>query len=389
MLQIKNASLVCGITIILLCSIELMSYVLVSIRYALASPESLIDPRSRADGYMNADWAKEYFKELSSMPGYKWHSYFYWRRAPFKGKYTNIDEEGLRQTWNSLDHQGAAETKRLRIFMFGGSTLWGTGARDDETIPSFVAKMLTQEYGFNVKVINFGVGGHITTQEIIALLRELQRGNIPDFVVFYDGANDAFSTFQNRGMAGIPQNEFNREREFNLLQPGRLRRLYKETLLVTYTNSSTYQVVNSLARRMTGRELLRVEWNPSVYPPPYQVAHEVVRVYNWNITFVKNLGQIYGFKTLFYWQPVVFTKDKLTSYEQEVANKANGMGQYYEAAATAAKTQLSGIDVFHDISDVFRGDPKPYFIDTVHITGAGNELVARWILKDIIPIVQQ
>jgi len=169
------------------------------------------------------------------------------------------------------------------------------------------------------------------------------------YVVFYDGANDTFSTFQNRGMPGIPQNESNRVREFNLLRPQMIRRLYKEVLLATFTNSSTYQVVSSLVQRITGRDLLRVEWNPSVYPPPNQVANEVVRVYRWNITFVRNLGQIYGFKTLFYWQPVVFTKDQQTFYEQEVANKAHGMGQYYEAAATAAKTQLSDVDEFHDI----------------------------------------
>ena len=60
-LHIKNAWLVCSITIILLLGIELVSYILVSIRYAVASIEgTLIDPRSRADGYGNADWAVDY-----------------------------------------------------------------------------------------------------------------------------------------------------------------------------------------------------------------------------------------------------------------------------------------------------------------------------------------
>ena len=97
---------------------------------------------------------------------------------------------------------------------------------------------------------------------------------------------------------------------------------------------------------------------------------------------------MHGFKTLFYWQPVVFTKDTLTFYEQEIANGPNGMRRYYEEAVTAAKTQLSNVDEFHDISDVFSGDPKPYFIDSVHITGAGNEIVARRMLKEVVPIVQ-
>jgi hypothetical protein len=146
--------------------------------------------------------------------------------------------------------------------------------------------------------------------------------------------------------------------------------------------------MRSVTRRITGRDLLHVEWEPSIYPPPHQVANEVVRVYSWNVTFVRNLGQIYGFKTLFYWQPVVFTKDKLTVYEQEVANEANEFRRYYEAAAIATKTQLADVDMFHDISNVFSGDSKPYFIDTAHITGPGNEIVARRMLNDVVPVVQ-
>jgi lysophospholipase L1-like esterase len=388
--HIKNAALICGITILLLLGIESVSYVLVSLRYVLASYEGLlIDPRSRADGYGNADWAGEYYKEENSRPIYKWHSYTYWRPAPFRGKYTNIDEEGLRQTWNDIVNTGSSETKSSRIFMFGGSTMLGAGARDEETIPSFLAKMLTQEHGFNVKVTNFGTGGYVTTQEVIALLRELQRGNIPDLVIFYDGGNDIFSTFQNRGVGGIPQNESNREREFNLLRPEMIRRLYKETLLATYTNSSTYQVVSSVVRRITGRDLLSLEWDASVYPSPNQVISEVLRVYAWNVTLVKNIGKAQGFKSLFYWQPFIYNKDKPTPYEQQLLEEQKSMAPYYVGATNAVKAQLSNVDEFHDISDVFSGDPKPYFIDSVHITGAGNERVARRMLKDVVPITQE
>ncbi len=389
--HIRNAWLICGITILLLLGVELISYVLVSIRYVLASIHegTLIDPRSHADGYANADWPVAYFKEYNSMPGLKWHPYIYWRRSPFKGNYTNIDEQGLRKTWSGMDTKGSSEKKNLRIFMFGGSTMWGTGAPDEETIPSFLAKLLAQEYGFNVNVTNFGASGYITTQEVIALLRELQRGNIPDLVVFYDGVNDTFSTFQNRGVAGLPMNESNREREFNLLRPDQMRRLYKEALLVTFKNSSTYLVLSSLVRRTTGRDLLSLEQDASVYPPPDQVAGEVARIYAWNMTLVKSMGEVYGFKTLFYWQPVVFTKDKRTPYEQQLLEEAREVEPYYMAAINEAKTKLSNLDMFHDISDVFSGDPKPYFVDTVHVTGAGNEIIARRVLKDVIPITQE
>ena len=213
---------------------------------------------------------------------------------------------------------------------------------------------------------------------------------MPDVVIFYDGVNDTFSTFQNRGAAGLPMNESNREREFNLLRPQHITRLYKEALLVTFKNSSTYDVLRSVVRRTTGRDLLSFKQDVSRYPPPDQIGSEVARVYAWNITLVKNIGELHGFKTLFYWQPVVFTKDELTAYERQLLEEAKDVGPYYVAAIRASKRQLSPhVDVFHDISDVFSGDSKPYFVDTVHITGAGNQKIARRMLEDVAPITRK
>ena len=53
---------------------------------------------------------------------------------------------------------------------------------------------------------------------IITLLLILQKGERPDVVIFYDGVNDTYSAFQQL-RAGLPQNEFNREIEFNLSKP--------------------------------------------------------------------------------------------------------------------------------------------------------------------------
>jgi hypothetical protein len=59
--------------------------------------------------------------------------------------------------------------------------------------------------------------GWVSTQSVIMLLRQLQHGNIPDVVVFYDGVNDTYAAYQ-QGFAGWPQNELNRVTEFNVTQ---------------------------------------------------------------------------------------------------------------------------------------------------------------------------
>jgi len=45
--------------------------------------------------------------------------------------------------------------------------------------------------------------------------------------------------------------------------------------------------------------------------------------------------------------------------------------------------------MFYDIGGVFAGDAKPYFIDIVRLTGAGNDSVAPRMLKDIVSIIKQ
>ena len=379
LIHIKNAWLIFGISILLLLTVELLSNVLLALHRGTPT-----DPKIHADAYENSQWPEAYFYEFNSIP-VKWHPYVYWRREAFKGKYINVDQEGIRQTWNAKGgtHSGS---KIFRIFMFGGSTLWGSGALDNDTIPSILSRLLN-EHGFNVEVTNFGESAYVSTQEIILLLRQLQNDKVPDLAIFYDGINDTFSTFQNRGVAGLPQNESNREREFNLLRPSMKGRLYTEALRVTLTTTATYQVLTAIARRIMRRD--GFSQNESLTTSESQLASEAARIYSWNMRFVKHVGEIYGFRTLFYWQPSIFTKNELTPYEQKVHSEVKNLTMYYMATIGSAKTSLSNIDGFHDISEVFAGDSRPYFIDPWHLTGAGNEIVARRMLEDVAPVVQQ
>ena len=184
-----------------------------------------IDPRASTEIYADQPWAVDYFRENRQVRMARWHSYVYWRHAPFEGAYINIDEQGIRRTWT--DPQLREDADAPLIYVFGGSTVWGEGARDDHTVPSCLAKLLA-ERGERARVVNFGQSGYVSTQEVIALMRSLQRGETPDLVIFYDGFNDVTSSYFSR-QAGLPQNEPNRVAEFNLLRdPERVGALYRK-----------------------------------------------------------------------------------------------------------------------------------------------------------------
>ena len=83
-----------------------------------------------------------------------------------------------------------------RIFMVGGSTLFGSGeSSDDATIPSILQKIFDSDNSIiqKIEVINAGFGGANTKSEF-ELLVDLNKFQ-PDLVIVYDGWNDLRADF--------------------------------------------------------------------------------------------------------------------------------------------------------------------------------------------------
>jgi len=166
---LRDLWLVVGVTLLLLVVGEVAARVLTP-----SSPAP--DVRIHADSYPDAPWVAGLYDENARSAHLRWESYAYWRRAPFTGAYINVDAHGHRRTWRAPAAPGA--TAPLRVFVFGGSTVWGTGVRDDHTVPSELARYLG-EHGVVADVENFGETGYVSTQDVVSLLRALHRGDVP------------------------------------------------------------------------------------------------------------------------------------------------------------------------------------------------------------------
>ena len=78
-----------------------------------------------------------------------------------------------------------------RIFMVGGSTMFGAGATSDKTtIPGYTQQFLDENnVGFNLEVINAGIQGADSNTELKLIEQKLVRFS-PDLIIIYDGWND-------------------------------------------------------------------------------------------------------------------------------------------------------------------------------------------------------
>jgi hypothetical protein len=100
----------------------------------------------------------------------------------------NINRYGFRDHSHFLNYT----EQPINIGVFGGSTIWGFGVKDDETIPFYLDSLLGSSY----KVHNFGELGFTSSQELYRLINLLHENINLDFIIMYDGVNDVFQQIQ-------------------------------------------------------------------------------------------------------------------------------------------------------------------------------------------------
>ncbi len=334
-----------------------------------------IDQMAFADVYDGIPWAKEYSEEFKKSFVVSWHPYVYFRRKPFEGKYINVDASGVRKTWTALETKEGAP---FRIFVFGGSAAWGTGARDEFSIPSFLAKELSK-LGHSVQVTNFAELGYVSTQEMTALFLELRGGNVPDLAIFYDGYNDALSAFRHQS-AGLPQNEENRHFEFNASK--RYGWFFLQNL---WRNSAIARAMQACARKsgFDQPETLSLDKEAAL-------AEEVVKNYEKTYRLIKAAGSEFGFSALFYWQANLVFKTQLSNSEKEKSAEISEWTPFFRKISEELKSSaVLGRGDFRDFSGVFQTEKGPVFIDSVHVSESGNEFIARQMLDDVVKRIHE
>jgi lysophospholipase L1-like esterase len=368
--------LMLGITLALVIVAEL---VLGAIYRARDSRHTVENYKTHSDAFANSPWASDYFDEDHKAAILDWHSYVYWRLRPFHGRYVNVDENGIRRTWQSPDSAAAGA---LNVFVLGGSTTWGNGSRDDHTVPSELSRLL-HERGVKAHVTNFGESGYVSMQELITLELQLRQGNVPDLVIFYDGVNDTYSAWQ-QGRAGIPQNEHSREVEFNMSNPR--RRAERTQLLFT-------EYAQKLALRRFADSIVRHLPRPRRSAPTspavedQQLSVSVVATYSGHMELVRSLANTYGFKYVFFWQPNLFEKKSLTKTEQVQADLMKKEGEFFRQTydvVRAADLGAKSAGHFHDISTIFTDETRPVYFDFCHMGEEGNHAIAAHMIDPVM-----
>jgi hypothetical protein len=320
-------------------------------------PAARAPERSQADAFESADAAADYFKEFERARHTAWRSYVYFRRLPFDGQRIRVDQHGFRRT-------PTVPNPRFMVWLFGGSVAWGTGVSDDQTLAAELQKSLLEQ-SLPTQVFNFAESGWVSQQNFAMMSMALRCGAAPDAVVWLDGSNDIYAGFQN-GVAGLPQNERNRVREFNLS-----RRLG--------------QVFFAWASRLKGIQKLRTESGHALNVE--SLATSIVDRYARTIAQAKLLATAAGAQTLFVWQPGVWDKPTMSAHEQAAAHSMQRQHVALHHATLVELKKRFEADTesdFLDLSLVYQDVSAPRFFDYTHVNATGLRELSAAITPHLV-----
>lgn len=305
-----------------------------------------------------------------------------WRSNPLLNCETvTVSPEGFRMTSGASDHPDA-----LKVFLFGGSAMWGTGVPDEHTIGCFLQELLSGEVSGPVCVHNYAQTAHSSTQEVIELMLQLRSGNIPHLVVFYDGFNDIWGGYESGAAGGHHSQEQIAARvEGRTGEGGTLG-----SLAALFHRTNTFILVKAWGGRVSrGRPVVSdLRTYHSMGISADSLAAEIVETYRGNSEVALALSEVYGFRCLFVWQPSAWSGSKvLTDFEEIIrgggfefflAGGDPAFEELYRASCRLFEEELADGVRYHSFIGLFDDFEDTVYSDYsgAHLESHGNQIAA-------------
>lgn len=276
------------------------------------------------------------------------------REAPFRGKFVHVSPEGFREVRNQQPFPPAPNRKA--VFLFGGSTQFGYGVRDDQTIASYLQDRLDKDFPGEFAVYNFGTGFDYAAQYRIRLETLLRQDHVPFAVITLHGLNE--------------QGFFcgNHKRPYATFKPiERSDYLFENNLAVLLKRH-----LNIDARKAMGRTddpEFGVDRRALLNPCP--IIDLMFRAEK----LTAHYGKRYGFKVLSVFQPTpVVDKYRQSGEKDKLEEFLTAFAPYIEASK---KEHGNG---FLSLLD-FAGPGAMNYVDQIHYNAPMNEAISGAIFE--------
>ena len=275
----------------------------------------------------------------------------------------HINSFGFRGNEFSLEK----DPNTYRIFMVGGSTIFGSGATSDEkTIPAQLEKNFS-ENGYQVEIINAGVGAADSREEAYKI-RYMYKQFQPDLFIIYDGWNDSFKKLEKSEL----NPEISRMEEVNS-KKSFLQLWISENLDVYRTVYLVYPIIM--------HNLIASSLNDEIHLKNSEIWSQ-----RWSDVCMENNQE--NIDTIILLQPVVGTGTKsLSNDEKRHAEYIKAIKTNEQLEFFSKQLPIESCTASFDMRNAMDNEIEPVFYDGGHMNDLGNEIMADAIYEKILPFI--
>jgi hypothetical protein len=310
------------------------------------------------------------------------------RNRPLNEKFVHVDAAGFRLSKNQAPWPPRPEN--LNVFVFGGSTTFGMGLADDETIALYLQMSAAAKSSHQpLAVYNFARTYYFSSQERILFQQLLLAGYVPRVAVFVDGLNDF----------GFPDGQprfTDRLRRFmaGQAQPGSN----------PIDNIPMVKAIHSWTGSLITRRSKQAAANVDSYEPDRGQLEGAAARWLGNKKMIELLAAGYGVRPIFVWQPVPtyqydlryhllssgYTSGNPSNHPDDYALKENlwhqgrlgpsvmGVADGYKIMDNLRAQGKLGSDILW-LADVQQDKHENLYVDAVHYNAVFSKEIAERI----------
>mgnify|MGYP001261080439 CR=1 FL=1 len=347
-----------GLVIILL-AIEILSYVILDQRDSCN--QSL--PMSGLYEQLDVNELKKICQDYKSIIQYPLPIIHY--EPNQRSDTVNINSYGFRG--NDFEKEKLNE-EEFRIFVLGGSVLYGLYSTSDETTISGYLQNYFDESNanYNVNVINAGANGHSSFDETILIKNKILDLD-PDLIIVFDGWNDLAKPIMETSDEYAEMEKF---AQYSLV----IRKYYK-----------TIQLYELVERIWEKQFVKTVNTEPNI-----ENMQEKGNLWQKRWNEICELSQKENFDIILTLQPYLGGGDKpLTEWEKKSFKEFEHMSpssSYYIMKEKLG--ELDNCSTTKDLTKIFDTENELIYFDYVHFGDKGNKIVAKELFDISSPLLK-
>jgi hypothetical protein len=311
------------------------------------------------------------FDRLGDTETFVYQPWVGFSERPFFSSHLNVDDGVPLPHRRTHQHPASSHAQlRKEVWIFGGSTTFGWGVPDDQTIASHLAAILAERFPeARVTVSNHGHCYFYSSQEVLLFQLLLRAGRHCDLAIFLDGLNEFNPIRFNANVIEGKEAPAMTDRIAVALAHEQERSRLNSLKLIGSPRFPPVRLALALGKR---QQVDQATQDRREEISPGQIE-STARNYSFNLDLAGATARLKEIKTLFLWQPTPFDyfDPKFKDPKFVMLNEL-------------VRAQVKHAD-FHFLADFFEGaSPQSTYVDAAHYGDLSSKALAQAIAEKVV-----